>query len=167
VLRAGSAHLEELMELAEGGAGVAAEEFAAILAQIDLLYQRAFLLKPADPSFSFCRIMTQLCRQEHIERLVFEGANPRQVRAIRNRRARTYESCLRKMTEVCHTRISIASGTARQSGEWLIWVWANCRRVELEWHFLRLRSARRAYLAGFPVNVAPILRRISLLFEPS
>jgi len=153
------------MDLAQERVPVTTDEIAAILGQIDLLYQYASLLKPKDADFPFCRILQQLARQENIQRMVRDGASPRLIRAIRLRRACTFESCLTRMTVTCALRIRKGARAARESGEWLLWAGAAWRHLRLRWYLLRLRIAHRAYLAGLPVNIAPVLRKLELLAE--
>ena len=86
IFRTGNAYLEEMAELVESGSPTV-EDIAAILAQIDLLYQQASHLKPVDHSLPYCRILAQLCRHDQIDRMIsWEGANPRLIRGLRNRR---------------------------------------------------------------------------------
>jgi hypothetical protein len=153
------------MDLAQHTGSLTAEEIAGILTQIDLLYQQASLLKPVDSCFPFARVLSQLCRHEQIEAMVYAGASPRVIHGIRNLRARTYASCLQRMSDVCQVRMRSASEAASQAGEWIVFARVNWRRVKLLWYLLRLRSARRAYLAGYRVNVASVVQKLELLWH--
>jgi len=164
IFRAGSAYLEEMMELVETGS-LTVEETSAILAQVDLLCQQASHLKPTGHSLPYCRILAQLCRHEQIDRMITAGANPRLIRALRNRRARTYALYLGKMSEKCEGKLQKAARVARESGEWMAYIRIQLRRPCLEWSLFRLRAAGRAYLAGFRVQIAPICRKVKLLLE--
>ncbi len=165
IFRVGEAHLEEVMRLVESNS-LTPEEVGAINAQIDLLYQQSTFLKPAsDVSFTPCNILARLSRHEGIESMVLSGANPRVVRAIRNRRARTYAGCLRKLEADCERRIRCAAFSASHAGEWVIYSRILGRRFRLRWYLQRLRFARRAYLMGFRVDVIPTLQRMKLLLD--
>ena len=161
----GQAYLKELMEVAENRSKLSGVDVAVILANVDLLCQTASRLRPRDSTLPLCRILPYLCRQENIEHMTRSGASPRVIRAIRWRRARTYDCYLGQIAAEAKARLCRSLESARHAGEWLLWLDTLRRSLRLRWYLFRLRAAGRAYRAALPVRIEPLLEVLQSLIE--